>query len=295
MIVTPASMADIFTAYDMMFQQGLGSVTPTWSRIAMAAPSSGTTTKMPWLKNIPGLRQWIGERQFHTLEASSYEFPKFEHEDSVSVPLREIESDQFGVYAPYMRMMGEAYAAFPDDKIWGALSLGFTTTGYDGVPLFSASHPVKASNGTINSISNYQSGAESAWYLMVSNRGMKPLIWSVRKEEGFKPLLPQELVDREKRMDYGCYVDAGVGYGFWQLIFASKAALTTENYAAARAAIMAFYGDEGRKLGLVPDLLICAASNEGAARKIVVNPTAANGATNEWAGTAQVLVSPWLT
>jgi len=46
-------MADIFTAYDMMFQQGLGSVTPTWSRIAMAAPSSGTTTKMPWLKNIP--------------------------------------------------------------------------------------------------------------------------------------------------------------------------------------------------------------------------------------------------
>lgn len=295
MIVTPSNMADINTAYDLMFQQGVGSVVPSWPRIAMSAPSSGTSTKLPWLKNIPGLRQWIGDRVFHSLEASAYEFPKVEHEDSVSVPLRDIEADQYGIYAPYMRMMGEAYAAFPDEKIWGALAAGFTTNGHDGVPLFSANHPVIAADGTTQSVSNLQAGSGSAWYLMVSNRGVKPLIWSPRKEEGFKPLLPPELVDREKRMDYGCYVDAGVGYGFWQLIFASKATLDATNYAAARAAIMNFYGDHGRKLGLMPDLLICAASNEGAARKVVKNSLATGGETNEWAGTADVLVSPWLT
>lgn len=295
MIVTPTNMADINTAYDLMFQQGVGSVAPSWPRIAMSAPSSGTSTKLPWLKNIPSLRQWIGDRVFHSLEASAYEFPKVEHEDSVSVPLRDIEADQYGIYAPYMRMMGEAYAAFPDEKIWGALAAGFTTNGYDGVPLFSANHPVIDASGATQSVSNLQTGAGSAWYLMVSNRGVKPLIWSPRKEEGFKPLLPPELVDREKRMDYGCYVDAGVGYGFWQLIFASKATLDATNYAAARAAIMSFYGDHGRMLGLMPDLVVCAASNEGAARKVVKNSLTSGGETNEWAGTADVLVSPWLT
>lgn len=295
MIVTPTSLNDIYAAYNLMFNQGLGSVAPSWQRVAMPAPSSGTSTKLPWLKNIPSLRQWIGDRQFHALEASLYEFPKVEHEDSVSVPLREIEADQYGVYGPYMRLMGEAYGAFPDEKIWGSLLSGFDTAGYDGVPLFSAAHPVIGTNGKTAQVSNIQAGSGSPWYLMVSNRGVKPLVWSVRKEEGFKPLLPQELVDRDKRVDYGCYIDAGVGYGFWQLIFASKAALTAENYAAARAAIMNFTGDHGRKLGLVPDLLICSSANEGPARKIVKNALADGGATNEWAGTADVHVSPWLS
>lgn len=53
MIVTPTNLADINVAYDLMFQQGVGSVAPSWPRIAMTAPSSGTSTKLPWLKNIP--------------------------------------------------------------------------------------------------------------------------------------------------------------------------------------------------------------------------------------------------
>ncbi len=295
MLVNSRSLSDIYTAYNMQFQQGLGTVQPTWPRIAMPVPDSGLKTKLPWLKNIPGLREWVGDRHVHALESSSYEFPKVEHEDTVAVPLREIEADQYGVYGPYMQTMGEAYAAFPDEKLWAALNAGFTTPCYDGASLFSTSHPVLDAKGKTINVSNYQSGAGSAWYLMVSRRAVKPLIWSVRKEEPFKQLTPQELIDRNRKIEYGCYVDAGVGYGFWQLMFASKDTLNAANYAAARAAIMNFTGDYGRKLGLIPDLLVVSSNNEGAARKIVQNQLAAGGETNEWAGTAEVLVSPWLS
>jgi len=170
-----------------------------------------------------------------------------------------------------------------------------TTACYDGQNFFSATHPVIDEDGVSGSVSNYTSGAQTPWYLLVSNRGIKPVVWSVRKEEPFKQLTPAELVDRNKKIEYGCYVDAGIGYGFWQLAYLSKADLTADNYFTARSAIMNFYSDQGRKLGLIPDLLVVPPSLERKARKIVVSDLTTAGETNELAGTAEVLVSPWLS
>lgn len=295
MIVNDRNLRDIFAAYAALFQEGLGSAAPLWNRIATPAPSTGTSTKLPWLKNVPGLRRWIGDRVVHALGTGVYEFTKLEYEDTVEVPNREIESDQYGVFGAYMRMMGEAFAAFPDEQVWAALAAGFTTACYDGKSFFATNHPVIGADGKAVNVSNYQAGAGSAWYLMVTKKAIKPIIWSVRKEKPFRQLTPMELVERNEKVEYGCYADAGCGYGFWQTCFASKAELTADNYAAARAAIMGYQGDHGRKLGLIPDLLVVPPAAEGAARKIVVNSLTTGGATNEWAGTAEVLVSPWLS
>jgi phage major head subunit gpT-like protein len=53
--------------------------------------------------------------------------------------------------------------------------------------------------------------------------------------------------------------------------------------------------DFGRPLAIKPRLLVVGPSNEGAARKIVGNQLNDNGGTNEWFGTAEVLLVPWLT
>ncbi|MBC7336983.1 MAG: Mu-like prophage major head subunit gpT family protein, partial [Clostridia bacterium] len=65
-------------------------------------------------------------------------------------------------------------------------------------------------------------------------------------------------------------------------------------YEAARGVLMGMKGDYGRPLGLRPNLLVVPPSLEGAANKIVKNALTTGGATNEWAGTAEVLVVPWL-
>lgn len=294
MQVTPSSLRDIYTGYNSAFTTGMGMAPVTWPRIATKVPTSSIKTKMPWLKDVPGLRRWLGDRVVHGLEAASYEIENLEYEDTFGLKLREIESDQFGVFAPRMQMMGEQYAAWPDQTIWPALLAGFDTECSDGQYFFDSDHVVLDKDGAQTSVSNVQAGSSTPWYLLVTKRAVKPLVWTARKEEPFKQLTPQELVDRNKVIEYGCYIDAAVGYGFWQFAFGSKADLTADNYAAARAAMMSFYGDHGKALGLVPDLLVVPPTLEGKARKVVVNDTLSTGGANEWAGTAELLVTPWL-
>ena len=103
-----------------------------------------------------------------------------------------------------------------------------------------------------------------------------------------------EVVFNRKEYRYGIDGRSNVGYGFWQLAYASRQPLTAESYAAARAAMMSFRGDYGRPLGIVPDTLAVPPALEGAARKILVNDRNDAGATNEWAGTAKPLTVPFL-
>lgn len=294
MQVTPSSLRDIYTGYNSAFSTGMGMAPVTWPRIATKVPTSAIKTKLPWLKDVPGMRRWLGDRVVHGLEASSYEIENLEYEDTFGIKIRDIESDQFGTFAPRMQIMGEQYSAWPDQTIWPALLAGFDTNCSDGKYFFDSDHVVLDKSGAETSVSNFQSGSSTPWYLLVTKRSIKPLVWTARKEEPFKQLTPQELVDRNKVIEYGCYRDAAVGYGFWQFAFGSKADLTSDNYAAARAAMMELKSDYGKALGLVPDLLVVPPGLEGKARKILVNSTISTGGTNEWAGTAELLVTPWL-
>lgn len=78
------------------------------------------------------------------------------------------------------------------------------------------------------------------------------------------------------------------------MAWGSKQALNAANYAIARAAISGMKGDNGLPLGLTPNLLVVPPSLESAARKILNSEYAAGGETNEWKGTADLLVSTWL-
>ena len=79
--------------------------------------------------------------------------------------------------------------------------------------------------------------------------------------------------------------------------------MTADNYEAARQAMMALTGDTGRPLGIKPDTLVCGPALEGAAMRLLNNGsrivTVGTGdsvaVTNEWAGTAKVIVTPWVS
>lgn len=65
--------------------------------------------------------------------------------------------------------------------------------------------------------------------------------------------------------------------------------------------MMARRGDEGRPLGIKPNVLVVPAGLEGAAMRLLNNGTRivvvgdqAVAVQNEWAGTAKPIVSPWL-
>jgi len=93
---------------------------------------------------------------------------------------------------------------------------------------------------------------------------------------------------------YGVDARYAVGYGFWQMAWGSKQTLNAANYAIARAAIAGMKGDHGVPMGLTPNLLVVPPSLESAGRKLLNSEYATGGETNEWKGTAELVVSPWL-
>ncbi len=58
--------------------------------------------------------------------------------------------------------------------------------------------------------------------------------------------------------------------------------------------MMAFKDDAGKLLGVMPDTLVCGPTNESAALKLLNSEYASGGESNEWKGTAKLIVTPYL-
>lgn len=76
---------------------------------------------------------------------------------------------------------------------------------------------------------------------------------------------------------------------------AATKTLAAASYGAARLAIMSFTDDEGRPLGLIPNLLEVPPALEATAKLICDNPKLEDDKPNPYFGTAEVLVNPRLT
>ncbi|WP_323114332.1 Mu-like prophage major head subunit gpT family protein [Pseudomonas guariconensis] len=296
MLITPQALTALFTAYRSEYQRAFADTPTDWQRIATEVPSTSSSNTYGWLGQFPTFREWLGERVLKDMASHSYTITNKKFESSVSVPRDAIEDDEIGVYKPLFQEMGRAAKAHPDELVFALLKAGLTTICYDGQNYFDTDHPLYPNadgTGAAVSVSNYQDGTGPAWYLLDVSRAIKPIIFQNRRNYDLKAMtkVEDEAVFMQDMYRYGVDARVNVGFGFWQFAFCSKAPLTAENYAAARAAMKNFKADGGRPLGVNPGLLVVPSSLEGAARKLVVKD-ADNG--NEWAGTAEVLAPSWL-
>lgn len=290
-IVNRDNLNTIYTGFKTAFQGAFAGVTPDWSKVATMVPSAAKTEDYAWLSQWPKLREWIGDRQIKSLAASRYQIPNKKFESSVGIPRDDIEDDSYGVFTPLFSEMGYAAATHPDELVFTLLAAGNTTDCYDGQYFFDVDHPVGA-----GVVSNSLPGAATPWYLLDTSRPLKPLIFQRRKDYALTAMTDErdEAVFMRDEYRYGVDARCNVGFGFWQMALRSAAVLDEANYAAARAAMMAFKSDEGRPLGVRPSLLVVPPSLEAAALKLVQAENNAAGATNVYRNTAEVLVCPWL-
>lgn len=292
-----ANLQALHTTYNTVFQERLTGVETTYGRIAMTVPSTSRSQHYPRLSELGPMREWVGERFIERLEHDGFTLTNKKYEKTIAVPVDDIDDDQVGIYSPLMSDMGQVSAELPDDLVWPLLSLGFNTTHYDGQFFFDTDHPVEDANGNETSVSNFQGGAGSAWYLIDDSRMIKPMIFQDRKNTGFvaKTSLTDDNVFERDEFVWGTKRRCAAGFGAWQLVYASRQPLTAANYAAARQAMLEMRGHRGRKLTLMPRLLVVAPGNESEAREILMAERNAAGATNVWRNTADIHVENRLT
>jgi phage major head subunit gpT-like protein len=170
--------------------------------------------------------------------------------------------------------------------VFGLLGLGFAEKCFDGQYFFDTDHPLRDKTGATVSVSNMQAGAGPAWYLLDTSRMIRPIVRQVREKYEFqsmdRPTDAPVFLNDEYLYEVRARVNAG--FGLWQLAFASKAALTPENYAAARAAMMDYRSDGGRVLGVMPNTLVVPPALESDALHVLNTETGDGGGSNPWKG-----------
>ncbi len=284
-------------AFKAAFMAGLAMAPSQWKQIATEVPSTTGSEEYGWLGQMPGLREWVGDRVVNAIAQHGYSIRNKDWEDTVAVPRNAIDDDQYGVYTPLFQELGRAAESHPDELVFGtALKNGFSSLCYDGQNFFDTDHPVLAADGSTTSVSNSGGGSGTPWFVLDTSRVIKPVILQMRKKPVFTAKTKPDDENVFQRKEYVWGVDGrwNIGYGFWQMAYGSKQTLDETALAAAIAAIGSFKGDYGRPLGLRPTLLVVPPSLELAAEKLLVATTGANGATNVMANKLKLLVAPWL-
>lgn len=296
MLVNASNLDSLRVGFSAAFNNGLGQAPSQFERVATVVRATQKEQKYGWLGKIPNVREWIGARAIQNLMQHDYAIKEKAFELTIGVDKDDIETDNLGIYAPMFTEMGMSSGSKKDVLVFELLKAGFSTECYDGQNFFDTDHPVLDEDGGEITVANTDGGAGTPWFLLDMSRALRPILLQIRKDFEFQSMTEptSQNVFMNKEFIYGTDARMNVGFGFWQMAWGSKQTLNAANYATARAALMGMKGDYGRPLGINPRLLVVPPTLESAALKILNNELGAGGETNEWKGTAEVLVAPWL-
>lgn len=295
MQITSSTLRALYTGFNTHFQNAFDAAATSFAQVTMVVPSKTKQETYGWMGKSTQFREWIGDRVLQNLATHDYSIKNKSFENTIVVDRDDIDDDSLGVYAPLFSQLGMDAKTHPDELVYALCKNGFTQSCYDGQYFFDTDHPVKDATGSVTSVSNYGGGSGTAWYLFDTSRAIKPFILQKRKDYNFVSLTNENDPNVFMRKEYIYGVDArlNVGYGLWQLAYASKQTLDETNFAAALAAMRSIKNDMGKPMGINPTLLVVPPTLELTARKLL-NAEIIGNNSNVLQGATQLLVTPWV-
>ena len=300
-IVTPALLQSLFTGFKKNFEDAKGEAPAQYTKIATVIKSTTKSNTYGWLGKFPSLRKWVGDRVIESMKAHGYQIVNEDFEATVGVDRNDIEDDELGIYAPMFAEMGRSAGIHPDELCFGLLGAGFTTPCYDGQYFFDTDHPVyPKADGTGTPVLSANVVVDAGyqgepWFLLDTSRALKPVIFQDRKSPQLIAMtkIDDEAVFTRKEFRYGVDCRDAAGFGFWQLAFANKRALTPDNLWDAYSKMREFQADGGRKLGVKATMLVVHPSLEKLATQMLERELS-NSSSNELKGKLELVVADYL-
>jgi phage major head subunit gpT-like protein len=299
-MLTQAQIDALNTTIRARFNAGLKVTREDWRKVAGFVTSNGKSNTYEWLSFFPAFREWVGQRTHKVAKQTAFTVTNRKFENTLDIPVENIEDDNYGMYGDVAFSHGESVSDLMNDLVFGRLAAAFSETCYDGQYFFDTDHPVypnEDGTGVAATVSNYQAGTGVPWMLLCTNRAPKPFYLQERVK-------PQLIAKNSALNSDGVFENDVITYGgrwrgealcgFWQLAYGSKAALTADNFNAAFTAMMKVKGDGNRKLGIIPNLLVCGPDNQAAAEALLKAQQNANGASNTNYNKVELFVSPWI-
>ena len=140
MQVTSATIAALQTTVNMTYKQAYESTEVWYTKLSTTIPSSTLIGTYAWMARLPRMREWLGPRILNNIFNHEYTLKNKDWEDTVSVDRNEMEDDMLGVFTGMVvPELGRQAKQLPQTEI-AAVIEDTTTTTFDGLTFFNASH-----------------------------------------------------------------------------------------------------------------------------------------------------------
>jgi len=136
------------------FDNGVDSAEPFYPSVCYDASSVRSSEKYGWIGNMPGMREWVGDRQFSELRSANFVIDNKHFESSLAIKKTDIADDNLGQYGPIMEQLGIEAAHHPDELWFDALELGESTACFDGQFFFDTDHSWGKSGSQSNDLTS---------------------------------------------------------------------------------------------------------------------------------------------
>lgn len=122
------------------FDTRVAAATPFYPRMCNIIQSNGADEAYGFLGSMPGIREWLGDRQFKELRAANFTIANKHWESSLLIKKTDIADDRMGMYGPLMEDLAVEAAHHPDELFFQALVNGESTACFDGQYFFDTDH-----------------------------------------------------------------------------------------------------------------------------------------------------------
>jgi phage major head subunit gpT-like protein len=131
------TMSALFTFYSAAFAAAFSAAKAktTYEKFCMIeGNASSKILEFPFLESFAFMRAWLGDRQIKNIASKKLTMTEMPFEDTVGVPMRDIETDTWGQYGTIIAQMGTA-----GEMLWDRLAaeaLIANASWIDGKPFF---------------------------------------------------------------------------------------------------------------------------------------------------------------
>ena len=123
------------------------------SQIAYVESSDSDQEKYDWLGHSPQMQEFIDERRPVPMSDTGYTIKNKTWESTIIVSRNDLQDGKTGALQRRIQQLASTASGHVNKLLIETLVAGIRYYGYDGVPLFSASHPARADEGTPSRIS----------------------------------------------------------------------------------------------------------------------------------------------
>lgn len=140
MALDTARATAILRGLTAKFDTAVKTAKPFYPSICTMAMSKGADEKYGFLGGMPGVQEWLDDREFKSLRSGSFEIVNKLWEQSLAIEKTDMEDDRLGMYDIAFPALGEEAMYHPDEIVFDLVQAGDSTACFDGQYFYDTDH-----------------------------------------------------------------------------------------------------------------------------------------------------------